>query len=57
MAKRAREDLNARIEVLMAAERSRYDEVTAQLTAGTTSQELVQSALSAQRDVRRQTEV
>lgn len=57
MAKRAREDLNARIEVLMAAERSRYDKVTAQLMAGTTSQELVQSALSAQRDVRRQTEV
>ncbi|GAB2501439.1 GTPase [Corynebacterium atrinae] len=55
MAKRAREDLNDRIDVLMAAERARYDEVTSQLTAGATSDELRDAAHAAQSDVRRRT--
>lgn len=52
MAKEARADLDARVRDLLAAERSRFDSVTAELTAGTPAAELRRAATAAYEEVR-----
>ncbi len=47
MAKRAREDLDARVTALFDAERARYNEVTERLSGGTSSTELSDAVLAA----------
>lgn len=54
MAKRAREDLNARVTELFSEERARYNEITAPLVAGSSSSELRSAADEATRGVQRE---